>query len=83
MTRRECQEIYRRVLTGEVWGPLEHHRLKVSVPEVVEALKGRTLACRCPFPPAGEPDWCHAAVLAHIAATHEVCRLTCRSEQAA
>jgi hypothetical protein len=77
MTRRECQETYRRVLTGELTPALSHHRPLVSVPEVVAALKGRTLACKCPFPPEGEPDWCHAAVLAGIAAVHSVALLAC------
>ena len=30
-------------------------------------LRGRTLACWCPLPAAGEPDICHAAVLLELA----------------
>jgi hypothetical protein len=83
MTRRECQETYRRVLTGELTPALAHHRPLVSLPEVVEALKGKTLACTCPFPKEGDPDWCHAAVLAHLAAALEVARLDCIGDAAA
>lgn len=30
-------------------------------------LRGLSLACFCPLPEPGEPDWCHAAVLLEIA----------------
>jgi hypothetical protein len=83
MTRRECQEVYRRVLTGETTPELRGHRPLVSVPEVVEALKGKVLACTCPFPKDGGPDWCHGATLAAIAAAHSVARLDCISDSAA
>jgi hypothetical protein len=53
------------------------------VPEVVEALKGKVLACTCPFPKDGGPDWCHGATLAAIAAAHSVARLDCISDSAA
>ena len=82
MTRRECQETYRRVLTGELTPELEHHRPLASIPEIVEALKGKVLACTCPFPRDGK-DWCHAADLAWLADTHEVARLDCLSLKAA
>lgn len=31
--------------------------------EDLDPLRGRDLACWCPLPAPGEPDWCHAAVL--------------------
>jgi hypothetical protein len=83
MTRRECQETFRRVLTGEGTGELRGHRPLASIPEIVESLKGRALACTCPFPRDGGKDWCHAADLAWLAATHEVARLDCLSEESA
>jgi hypothetical protein len=83
MTRLECQETYRRVLTGDLTPALAHHKPLVSVPEVVEALKGKTLACTCPFPAGGQQDWCHADYLAWLAAAHEMTRLTCLSDEAA
>ena len=83
MTRRECQDTYRRVLTGDLTPALERHHLQVSLPEVVETLKGKTLACTCPFPAAGQPDWCHAAVLADLAAACTAVRLTCVTSEAA
>ena len=39
-----------------------------SVDEIRAALHGRDVACWCPLPREGEPDWCHAAVLAWVAA---------------
>ncbi len=30
-------------------------------------LRGHDLACWCPLPAPGEPDWCHAAVLLELA----------------
>lgn len=83
MTREECLDTYRRVLTGELGPALNHHKPLVSVPEVVTALKGRVLACKCPLPAEGKTDWCHAAYLAWLAATHEVAALTCLSSDAA
>jgi hypothetical protein len=83
MTRRECLDTYQRVLTGRVTPALAGHRPPATVPEVVEALKGKTLACTCPFPRAGETDWCHAAYLSWLAATHEMTRLDCLSDKAA
>lgn len=83
MTRYECQETYRRVLTGDLTPALAHHKPLVSVPEVVEALKGKTLACTCPFPANGQPDWCHADYLAWLAAVCDMTKLTCLSETAA
>jgi hypothetical protein len=83
MTRRECQETYHRILTGDLTPALANRRPLVSIPDVVEALKGRTLACTCPFPKAGQPDWCHAATLAQIAASHSVARLVCVTDEAA
>jgi len=32
-----------------------------DVDQVVQALKGKDLACPCPLPEPGEIDWCHAA----------------------
>jgi hypothetical protein len=31
-------------------------------------LRGKDLACTCPLPEPGQPDWCHAAVLLRLAA---------------
>jgi hypothetical protein len=83
MTRYECQETYRRVLTGELTQALAHHHLRITISAVVNLLKGRSLACTCPFPAPGQPDWCHGAVLAQIAATHELARLNCPNRAAA
>jgi hypothetical protein len=33
----------------------------------IAALAGRSLACWCPLPEPGGPDWCHAAVLMRAA----------------
>ena len=30
-------------------------------------LAGKNLACWCPLPEPGQPDWCHAAVLLRLA----------------
>lgn len=39
-------------------------------PEVIRReLAGRDLACWCALPEAGEPDWCHGAVLLELAAS--------------
>lgn len=83
MTRRECQEVHRRVLTGEGDPELRGHRLAVSLPEIVRALKGKVLACTCPFPKDDGPDWCHGATLAGLAASLSVARLDCLTPAAA
>lgn len=36
--------------------------------EQLPALAGHPLACWCPLPASGQPDWCHAAVLLKRAA---------------
>lgn len=38
-----------------------------SLDEIQAELAGRDLACWCPLPAPGEPDWCHAAVLLRLA----------------
>lgn len=81
MTRYECQETWWRVLTGDLTPALEHHRPEVTIPEIV-GLKGRVLACTCPFPASGR-DWCHASLMAWLAATHSVASLPCVSPEAA
>jgi hypothetical protein len=81
MTRYECQETWWRVLTGDLTPALEHHKPLVSIPEII-GLKGRVLACTCPVPASG-PDWCHASLMAWLAATHSVAALRCVSAEAA
>lgn len=36
-----------------------------------DQLAGRNLACWCPLPEPGQPDWCHAAVLLRLANERE------------
>lgn len=36
--------------------------------EHLHELAGRPLACTCPLPKPGQPDWCHGAVLVRRAA---------------
>ena len=35
----------------------------------LDELAGLSLACWCPLPEPGEPDWCHAAVLLDLASS--------------
>ncbi|MFJ9029777.1 DUF4326 domain-containing protein [Streptomyces sp. NPDC102274] len=62
-------EAFRSWLRGsETWwmGPraeTTRKRLLDALPE----LRGKDLACYCPLPPEGKPDYCHAAVLLALA----------------
>jgi len=63
--RRAAAE--RAILLFGIW--LRQDGLDVSVTDVRAALAGRNLACWCPLPKPGEPDFCHAAVLLRVANT--------------
>ncbi len=41
----------------------EHTIAYPTADEIRTELVGKDLACWCPLPAEGEPDWCHAAVL--------------------
>ena len=38
-----------------------------TLAEIRAELAGKNLACWCPLPEPGQPDWCHAAVLLRVA----------------
>lgn len=42
-------------------------RRNAGYPLDISPLHGRNLACWCPLPAAGKPDYCHAAVLLEFA----------------
>ena len=42
------------------------NRSELGLPATDE-LRGKNLACWCPLPKPGEPDYCHAAILLEIA----------------
>lgn len=83
MTRYECQETYWTVLTGQPDPALKYHKPRATIPQIVRELKGKVLACTCPFPASGERDWCHAACLAWLARTHCYAELCCVDSHAA
>lgn len=61
MTRAECVEMYRRLLTGDIT-PAMHSSGWLTINEVRTGLAGCDLACWCPL---DQP--CHADVLLEIA----------------
>ena len=72
MTRAEIVETYRRALvtpTPDLY--LWDQRGRLTVEDVRRELAGRDLACWCPLPEPGRPDWCHAAVLLDVANNKE------------
>ena len=51
-------------------GSMSPPRLHSDLCDIISRLpesRGKNLACWCPLPKPGEPDWCHAAVLLEIA----------------
>lgn len=42
-----------------------------TLAEIRDQLAGKNLACWCPLPEPGQPDWCHAAVLLRLANERE------------
>lgn len=69
----------RRILLATAVDPeaaLKLHRLGgyPTDEEIRAQLAGKDLACPCPIPAFGEPDYCHAAWLIHEANKPEVAR---------
>ncbi|MEW2071979.1 DUF4326 domain-containing protein [Streptomyces sp. NPDC007346] len=68
-TRRAAVGAFQDWLRGNrlMWqseeGDTARQRLLDGLPE----LRGKNLACYCPLPKPGQPDYCHAAVLLKLA----------------
>jgi Domain of unknown function (DUF4326) len=45
----------------------ELRQRRKAVLEALPTLRGKNLACWCPLPEGGEPDYCHAALLLELA----------------
>lgn len=56
--------------TGALLLALQQHEvwMRSGFGPDLSSLRGKSLACWCPLPAAGEPDCCHAAVLLELAA---------------
>lgn len=72
--RRACVTNYRAWLEGSPEYPdtfvVGKRKLVLDrrlVQRVLPQMRNVDLACPCPLPAEGEPDWCHAAVLLEIA----------------
>lgn len=52
----------------------ERDRARATAVAFEQQLAGKDLACPCPIPAFGEPDYCHAAWLIHEANKPEVAR---------
>lgn len=67
--RQRCVEVFDLWLEGDVI--LTHPRhveRRAWILANLGQLAGHPLACWCPLPAPGQPDWCHAAVLIRRAA---------------
>ena len=58
---------WQRMAAGDFELALHSGDLAFSVEDVKLYLSGYNLACWCPLPEEGKPDYCHAAVLLHVA----------------
>jgi hypothetical protein len=56
-TREECIDKFRADIEAELSASI----VNVSLIEMLGELRGNNLACVCPLPSDGEPDFCHAA----------------------
>jgi uncharacterized protein DUF4326 len=68
--RKEASARYRAWLDGEGNDTYAVSRKTFDRRRILTGLrrlKGRDLACTCPLPNAGEPDYCHANVLLELA----------------
>ena len=62
--RQRCVEVFDLWLEGDVvLTHAKHVEQRAWILEHLPDLAGRPLACWCPPPEPGQPDWCHAAVL--------------------
>ena len=61
--RRCCVEAYRSALAAPLFSPEWAYSRIVWQSRHLDELRGHDLACWCPLPEPGEPDYCHAAVL--------------------
>lgn len=68
--RERCTWLYDLWLEGDL-ELTDQRRIeqRAWILEHLHELRGRPLACSCPLPEPGEPDWCHVAVLIRRAAT--------------
>jgi uncharacterized protein DUF4326 len=62
--RRRCTDYYDMWLGGEIelTDPLRVNQ-RAWIVEHLPDLAGHPLACTCPLPEPGEPDWCHGVPL--------------------
>lgn len=74
MTRPELVETYRHVLTGNLTPALisAGGGWRFGIPPIADVrreLASLDLACWCPLPRPGQPDYCHAAILLWVASS--------------
>lgn len=62
--RRTATLLFANLLLTRGEPPYPEHTVPYpTAEEILDELAGRDLACWCPPPAEGEPDWCHGAVL--------------------
>jgi len=70
--RRTATLLFANLLYTRGEPPYAEHTVAYPTAEEIRAeLAGKDLACWCPPPVEGEPDWCHAAVLLEFLARLE------------
>ena len=73
--QRHATEQYRAWLEGsgpDVYGAASRTYDRRRILAGLPVLRGRDLACPCPEPAPGVPDWCHGAVLLGLVSGREV-----------
>lgn len=70
-TREECVQKYRAMCFGyfcatSVNFDAQQEAVRYAARNIRQ-LKGKNIACWCPLPKDGAPDWCHGAVLLALA----------------
>lgn len=69
--RRTATLLFANLLLTRGEPPYPEHTVPYpTAEEIITELAGKDLACWCPPPADGEPDWCHAAVLIEFVAKH-------------
>lgn len=46
-----------------MWDSDEGRRAHRKILDGLPGLRGKNIACRCPLPPEGQPDYCHGVIL--------------------
>lgn len=67
--RRAVVGAFQEWLRGNrlMWQSEEGDRARRRLLDALPELRGKDLACYCPLPADGQPDYCHAAVLLDLA----------------